>query len=399
MPRVEKDLMTIYSTRKVTDMSTDVGIVEYSAEQFEQLVGDVDTEAAAGKSLGMTWGVLKTQEIPNAERIIFGLGRGQVGLTVAATNVGKTTLALNIALTLASGGTWLPFVEPYPRGRRVMFLDGENTLAELKPDLHRMMRDWTEDEQAAVDDNLLILCDEEIDGEALDLSNPRHMALVTYKAQDFRPDLIIVDTFSALFNVGNENDNAEMKRRVMGPLKLLAKDANAVVWLQHHIGKQSEEARSIVHAYKGRGASNLGCLARTVIVLDIPDKAERQRIVLSVPKAKGYHLEDVAMRLDREARWFIVTNESVPVVPTSQQEIVLSVTGEMGTKEIVAAFAGKFSKRTVEDTLKKAAEGGKLRKIRRGRYAPPETATSTYHYVDGGKCGIFNADEDRRDCL
>jgi RecA-family ATPase len=362
-----------------------------SFDEFERLHGDGNSESMNIPSVGLLWRELKSITFPEIERVLFGLGRGQVGLVVASTNIGKTTLALNLTLTLASGGTFPPIIKESSAGRRVMFIDGESTKGEFQADLKRMMRDWSPFEQLSIDDNLLVLCDEEIGDALLNLSDPNHMAAVMLKAQEFKPDLIIVDTMAALFDLENENDNAEIKSRVMSPLKRLAREANATVWLQHHVGKQSEEARTNAHAYLGRGGSNLGALARSVVTLTVPDRRDPQRVILSVPKSKGYHLPDVVMHLDLASRWFTVKDEAAPKVASSLDDVVQFVTKEMSTAEIVEAFKGKYGKRTVEDNLSLAVERELLRKARRGRYAPVSSTPS----ADVNSCfGNFgNGDE------
>lgn len=252
--------------------------------------------------IGMTWGELKTKVFPKSERVIFGLGRGQVGLITASTNIGKTTFALNLCLSLAAGANFLPFTDGQTEQLRIMVIDGENTQAELQRDLNTMMRDWSLFERQLIDENLLLVCNEYIDDEPLDLKIPAHIKAVINRAKDFKPDLIIVDTMAALFSLHNENDNAEVKRYVMTPLKILGKEANAAVLLLHHIGKQSEDATAINAAYSGRGGSNFGALSRTVIKLSTPDKAEKSRIVFSVAKSKGFHLPDLMMKLDKDSR-------------------------------------------------------------------------------------------------
>jgi hypothetical protein len=363
-------------------------------EDFEREFGKTSTEdEGTSPPLGLLWGELRGEVFPPIERFLFGLSRGQVGMSIASTNVGKTTFALNVALSLAAGSPFVPFVQGHTGGRRVMFIDGENTRQELQADLNRMTQDWYKWEKDVVEVNLLTLCDEEIDDEALTLSNPRHFAAVLRRAEEFKPDLIIVDTMAALFNVNNENDNAEIKQRVISPLKQLARVSNSVVWLQHHIGKQNEGNVGTVHAYKARGASNLGGLARSVIALTAPDKNERERVVLSVVKAKGYRLDDVVMRLDPDSRWFSITDEKPPVVTTCFEDVVAYVT-EKGTAQksgIVQAFLGKYGERTVEDALTEAIKRDKLIKPKRGWYAPPQSAPSAPSY-DG--CGIAETEKD-----
>ncbi len=363
-----------------------------SDEEFEQLRGDGNSEGANIQPIGLLWRELKEIEFPKIERVLFHLGRGQVGMVVASTNIGKTTLALNLTLTLTAGGLFTPIIETSYGERRVMFIDGESTKAEFQADVKRMLSIWSPEEQLYIDDNLLVLCEEEIADAPLDLSDPTHMATVMLKAQEFKPDLIIVDTMSALFNLMNENDNAEIKSRVMSPLKKLAREANAAVLLQHHVGKQSEEARTNTHAYLGRGGSNLGALARSVITLTVPDRKDPERVILSVPKSKGYHLPDVVMRVDRDSRWFVVKDEAAPKVESSLDDVVQAVVREMRTSEIVKALDGKHKKRTVEGNLRLAIKQEKLRKVGRGKYAPVTSALSADMNSQFGNCG--NDDEE-----
>jgi hypothetical protein len=46
-----------------------------------------------------------------------------------------------------------------------------------------MMREWSDPERSQVDEKLLILCDEEIDGESVDISNADHLERITLAAR------------------------------------------------------------------------------------------------------------------------------------------------------------------------------------------------------------------------
>jgi hypothetical protein len=362
-----------------------------SFDDFEkQFGGEVPADEFQGveiPKIGMTWGELKLKDFPKGEKIIFGLGRGQVGMMNASTNIGKTTFALNLSLSLATCSEFLPFTEGQNKTLRVMIIDGENTQAELQRDLKTMTRDWATFFDRIIDGNLLLVCDEYVNGDPLDLKDPAHMEAVIERAKDFKPDLIIVDTMAALFNLRNENDNAEVKSYVMSPLKRLAKEANAAVWLLHHIGKQSEESSTVNAAYSGRGGSNFGGLSRTVIKLSAPDKSNKNRVVFSVAKSKGYRQDDLMMELDFDSRWFTVSNEP-PLKPvSSREEIVKFITKEVSTKEVVDAFEGKYGKRTVEENLKQAVNYGEILRVRQGWYAPEVSADSAEPISNGGKCG------------
>lgn len=364
-------------------MSSNLTYEDVPANEFESMLANIDnnepeSQIILTQSLGLSWRELSRKEFINTEKILFGLLRGNVGTLCAVTNLGKTTLSLNICLVLASCGTFYPFVKEHQDGRRVMIIDGESTQPELKADIKIMMRDWSPQERAMVEENLLILCDEEIDDEPLNLSDPRHIAAITGRANEFKPDLIVVDTLSALFNLKSENDNAEIKRVVMQPLKKLAKDANAAVLLLHHIGKQNEDGRASVGAYAGRGGSNIGALSRTVTLLKT-DTSDPERVVFSVPKAKGYRLEPLLMKLDHESRWFVPANESVPPQQTSY-EILVSTVKSFGQpvkrKEIDEQLAGRMGKSTITRELGKAETRGDLVSPKYGYYGAPEDSQS-----------------------
>jgi RecA-family ATPase len=377
-------------------------------EEFEREYGEIDKDAAelaavpdaeeadshnnkSGVSppVGLLWGDFKRQNFPLAELIVLGIRRGNVGLLVAETNVGKTTLALNVGLTLAADRTFQPIVETQRGGLRVMYIDGESTRTELQEDVMRMLFGWSFTERALVDRNLLLLCEEEFDGEELDLTNVKHRAIVRRAAREFKPDLIVVDTLAALFNLENENDNAEMKKSVMSPLKSLAKEVNAAVLLTHHIGKpRSEEGNIRSHAYSGRGASNFGALARSVAVLNAPDRSDKGHVVLSMQKTKGYRLKDVTLRVDDDTRWFRVMGEAPQEARTCLNDVVAFVTRRTRTSEVIEAFEGKHQKRTVEDALSKAVKRGRLKPSGRGWYEPLETTPTTLPYGERGNVDL-----------
>jgi hypothetical protein len=370
-------------------------ITKYTGEEFDKKFGaDILDDEFLGLEtprIGMTWAELQARKFPKGEKIIFGLSRGQIGMLNATTNLGKTTFALNLTLSLASGTKFTPFTNEQKSSLRVMVIDGENTKPELQIDLEKMMCNWTPIQRHLVENNLFLVCDEYIHGEQLNLKNPFHLAAVVEQARDFKPDLIVVDTMAALFNLHNENDNAEVKRCVISPLKALGKEGDASILLLHHIGKQSEDAFSMNPAYSGRGGSNFGGLSRTVLKLTAPDKFDKSRVVFSVPKSKGYRQDDLLMKLDNDSRWFSVSDEPIPKPVSSYDEVVAFITEEVSKREIVDHFKGKFAERTVETNLKQAVDYGEICKVRQGRYAPIVSA-ETVSLLDGSGVGGNDVD-------
>jgi RecA-family ATPase len=358
---------------------------DYSGDEFKREFGEATAEEAGAPSIGFLWRDFKSQRFPEAERILFGLRRGNVGLLVAETEKGKTTLSLNLCLTLAADRLFPPFITERRGGRRIMYVDGESTQAELQEDVSRMMREFSQSERTLLDENLLILCDEQVDGELLNLANTRHMNAAIEAARWFKPDLTVIDTMAALFDLEEENSNTEVKQRVMQPLKMLAREANGALLLAHHIGKpKSEEGRIGSRAYLGRGASNFGCLARSVVTMAAPSTADAERVIVTVPKAKGYRLNDIVLRLDRDSRWFKVMDESAPETSSCLKDIVASVNLRMKTSEIVDAFTGKHSRRAVEDALTEGVRQRLIQKPQHGWYAPLDSAETAFSYSECG---------------
>jgi hypothetical protein len=205
----------------------------------------------------------------------------------------------------------------------------------------------------------------------LNLANGKHMERVREEAERFKPDLTVIDTMAALFNLEEENSNTEVKSLVMQPLKNLARDANGAVLLAHHIGKpKSEEAIIGSHAYKGRGASNFGALARSVVTITAPDRTDPEHVIVALPKAKGYRMKPLVLRLNPHTRWFEVTDEVPADEFTCLNGVMSVVSTKTKTAEIVNALRGKCSRRAVEQALNTAVKRKLLVKAQRGVYEP-----------------------------
>jgi hypothetical protein len=332
-------------------------------------------EPLGTEKLIRSWGDFATSEFSEGEKILRELERGEVGLLAAATNIGKTTLSLNLALQLSAGGRLMPIASGRPEGLKVLYIDGETREARLQRDIGVMQRYFNRYEKERASKNLHIICDAQLGGISLNLSNYKHMQIVKREACKFEPDLIIVDTLSALFELKNENDNAEVSSRVMKPLACLAKETNAAILLLHHIGKQSEDAQAGIKAYRGRGASALGAAARYVLVLTQHPNSPN-RVVLTCAKSKGISFPDTVMKLDSNGRWFTTTDEDAPKVPSSYERVVETVKGfnrEVSRADIEEALKS-LSASTIGKRLKSAVEIGDLRSPKYGFYCSSEVA-------------------------
>jgi hypothetical protein len=343
-------------------------------------------------------GDLFTAELPESDEIIFGGRRGQLSMLVSVTNLGKTTLMLNMAVMAAAGEAFPPLLEKPRKPIRTMILDMEATGKELQGDLTKMIEGVPNREEILK--NIVPVVDAEIDDEILDLSNPTHYKFVCEKAKAAKIDLLIVDTCSSAFEIEDENSNAEVKRAILLPLKRLAREANCHVLFSHHIGKTSENpARRIEASYRGRGASAFGALSRAVFTVTSDSTLGTTHIVLTCAKVKGPRFENATLFLDQSTRWFRLVSGSAPRpnAPSVDEVVAFIVErGEALTAEIYEQFAGRTSPRTIDARLAKASVLGLIQKANQnspwrgsspsGHVENPQFATA----IEIADCGSVN---------
>lgn len=307
---------------------------------------------------------LRDAELTEAEELLRGIKRKQVSLVVSSTNVGKTTLMLNSLLAASSGSVFDPLLPEHIAGtpRKVAYFDFESTGSELRADIQRMLR-LVKDSEVA-ENNFSTIIDAKLSDECFNFSNRLHLLYAINYCTSHQIDIVVIDTISAAFNIFNENDNAEVKRKIMAPLKELAETANCAVIAIHHIGKQREtEAKE--QSYLGRGASAFGALSRTVYTLSRDNEKGEGYVVLSQAKTKGKKIEPRLLHLDNETRWFsLCTEKPTPkyerLTADDVQEYVAS--NPSRRKDIIAHFSEIVSERTVNKCITNAEALGKIHK-------------------------------------
>jgi hypothetical protein len=319
------------------------------------------------EKIGFTYGELLELELPPREEIIFGLGRGEVGMFNAVNNAGKTTVLRNLMISLGIGKPFSPFGN-FSLPKRVAFLDFEDTLSFLRKDLSVMLRNFSDLEKSRFNANALLICEyTDGQGEDLSLSRLEHLSVLTENLINFSPDLVIVDTISSAFQIRDENNNAEVRRFIMRPLKQLAKDVNAAVIATHHIGKpKGEDGQTKEASFRGRGASSFADMAR--LVLNLEKNNIDQTVSLICAKVKGARFTDLKLKLNQESRWFESQGECREVTNYSLLIEMFADGKEYSTKEIVDEFDGVMSVRNTKSYLNKAVENGELKKVRHGIY-------------------------------
>jgi hypothetical protein len=311
---------------------------------------------------------LHAKETVPAEDLMIGVRRRQVTIFASVTSVGKTTIMLNHALAAAGGQSWSPLLPERPeRPLKIVFIDAESTDDELKRDTQMMLRTIGNGDLAS--ENFIPVVDAIIDGETLNLSTKKHFDQVKRFLKYHQPDIVIFDTISALFTLYNENDNAEVVRKVIRPLKELAVAGNCAVWASHHIGKagESDEAEE---AYRGRGASAFGANVRGVITLRKEKALGDGYVRLTLGKSKGSKLEPVNLKLDFAKRTFELC-AAAPQAQTPYQQVIGVFNGRPLKTGEVRKLLSDLSKASVERALAEAVKNGDLFRTTYGAYERP----------------------------
>lgn len=169
------------------------------------------------------------------------LRQQESGLIWAAPGVGKTMLTLSFALAVAGGGSLLGWTAPQPR--RVLLIDGEMPLDDLKGRLEGLSQTIDGLDLGAARTNLTILARHHQHPDAVfpDFGKEEEQDKVLRLIRSYQPDLVILDNLSTLATLDDENGAAETQRIV----RLLArlKQARIGVLVVHHSGKSGNAFR------------------------------------------------------------------------------------------------------------------------------------------------------------
>jgi hypothetical protein len=300
---------------------------------------------------------------------------GELVMIQSVTNKGKSTKERNVALCHAAGRAFPPLV-PSAIERRVWLLNFEGAGGRLRSDLRVMGRVFSEAEMVRIRQNLFISHAPEINDEPLSLS--RHLEIVKAEAHAIEPDVIIIDTASAAFNIRNESDNSEVAQ-IMKSLIQMARQLNCVVVIVHHIGKaKAEDGQTREAAHRGRGASAWADFSSAIFNLEHDQVSGLDTLTCAKRKSGTGENYEIVMRLDRETRWFSPVNEAPPRV-LSNRELVLRALGGLDTPISTAGveqlLEGKMSERTVRNCLKALVTDGLITQPKRGFWKARERIT------------------------
>lgn len=221
---------------------------------------------------------------------------GRLCLMVGPTNIGKTTLTLELISQILKGDhLWDRY--PAKQIEKVLYLHAEHTIATLQESATL---------RGDIPSGAITVVHEFGDGgpALLDMNSrptPCFYELKRFVA-DFQPNLIIAEPISAFIGT-SENDN-HAARMVVSMLANLGASVNAAVLTHHHVGKAAfnpEFAKPEgIAAGEARGAMAFEDAAESIIYLKRTGKKEQNHMRIETPKAKGFPIAPVTIAFDED---------------------------------------------------------------------------------------------------
>jgi RecA-family ATPase len=196
------------------------------------------------------------------QHLLFPWLREQESCMVyAATGVGKSMFALSAALAIAGGGEFLGWKsdERANGGQwRVLYIDGEMHVGDIQERVRMLMRavPSVNHEKAGVNLRFIARQHQEPDAAFPLITEPAGMKFVREIVAEDAIDLVILDNFSTLGEV--EDENAASSFNAIQQFLLQLKVQGVATMLVHHAGKSGDF----------RGSSKLAATFEAIIKLE-----------------------------------------------------------------------------------------------------------------------------------
>jgi len=233
------------------------------------------------ENLEPQWKVLSTQDfldqsVKPREFIMFPVVQQQsLTMIYAGRGVGKTFVALNLALAIANDGSMFNGLWRSTKPASVLYVDGEMPVVSMQERISSILRNNPEC-RLNYSDRLHIFSNDNQKNSIPDLSTKEGRGLIEAHLEGI--DLVILDNISTLCRSGKEND---------------AESWNSMQEWQIHLRRLGKSVLSIHHAGKGggqRGTSKREDILDTVISLKHPSDYEPEqgaRFEVHYEKARG----------------------------------------------------------------------------------------------------------------
>jgi len=190
----------------------------------------------------VTFGELLALNLPpKGDLLTPWMRERESALLYAPTGVGKSMLALTVALAVAGGGEFLGWKAPKPR--RVLFVDGEMAMEDIRDRAQHLVQTVEGLDTPQTCKNLSILARQYQGHDAVfpDLAHEEGRNEILRMIRAMRVELVILDNLSTLATIADENAASEFNDVTKFLLSL--KQSGVACLLVHHSGKSGTTYR------------------------------------------------------------------------------------------------------------------------------------------------------------
>lgn len=285
-----------------------------------------------------------------AEPIVENLiHKGELILMSATAKTGKSLVAANLALAVATG-TEL-FLGKFPVHKsRVLLLQTEISRWNFQQRLFQMVGHFP---KIPILENLLIT------DVATKIDNPEGRKVLIELISAHQPDLLILDPFYTLHS--KDEDSSSEMAPLLAWLKQVVNKRNLATLLIHHQGKKGEmDSKQVGHRHRGSSA-----------FADVPDGSislqktpTKGQATISFELRNSDAVEPITLQLGENLWWSAI---DTPLIVESEQYDVASLIGEseMVTRTcLVERFLKKYrkSERTAHSKISLSVSRNKITK-------------------------------------
>ena len=299
------------------------------------------------------------------------VARASLTLVGAKPATGKSWLCADLALAVVRGAQWLG--HNVPRPGRVLYLDAESG---TRLALRRLQQLGA----LSTDTRLHYVTDDAA------LSTGRHTSLFQATLDQFRPDLVVVDTLASVA-VGRAEADVEAAARFLADVWQPARAIGAAMVITHHLRKslQGGGRDDLLDSFRGSGHLT-GAASRAWILDPRPDDDGASFVMKDVKAREWPANPDVMLHIrdhphENGVRTSVSCAGAIEPTLTSYDRVIATTLaiidsaahGSAPTKDVLQGNA-TVAERTVRDYLKRARQLGVLQQPLRGYWSRSHAA-------------------------
>ena len=336
--------------------------------------------------------------VPPPDHDLLGQGlltKGNLTLLVGHGGVGKSRLAVALAVAQITGNAHFCQLPLHTPPRKWLFIGSENSAARWKTDLEKLTSTLSEHERQLVEEYLLVAAtfEDEVGLQDLSCSSGRIGSTI----REVQPGAIVFDPWADLCP-GDENKTDECRSGITRLRAVTRKHApEAAALLIAHARPGRDAISSGTDAYAGgsflRGNKALYNSCRSMLCLVPGDKEDSTRLVLICgkcndgprfePRGVIFNPEDFSYQPDPDfdlAAWRDDVDGKRRGHKVSISDICDVVrSGNRTTEKIVDALKQQASPRTIKERLSEAVGNSWLIRAGKGQYVLGPKFNDTLH--------------------